>query len=137
MGLEGIMVKEKDAKYTPGERTTAWQKIKVRQDIELQIIGYTAGKGDRSNVFGALHLAEKDNGGWKYYGKVGTGFDMAKLQEIKNLLDQLEETKKPIKETIEEADRTVWVEPKYSCKVTYASFSSNGTLREPVFVGIV
>ena len=36
-----------------------WLKIKVRQSSECVIIGYTKGKGDRSQTFGALHIAER------------------------------------------------------------------------------
>ncbi len=137
MGLEGIMAKEKDAKYKAGQRSSAWKKIKFRQEITLSVIGFTKGKGDRSNVFGALHLAEKEGNGWKYYGKVGTGFDMDKLKEIQELLNRVPVTAKPIQEQIEEESRTTWIEPEYLCEVTYASLSSNGTLREPVFVNLV
>ena len=82
MQLEGIMAKRKNGTYKPGDRSNAWQKIKFRQTIECSIIGYTKGKGDRANLFGALHVAVQEKGAWKYYGKVGTGFDHRKMKKI-------------------------------------------------------
>ena len=134
MNLEGIMAKQKNGKYFTGTRSDAWKKIKFRNTITLNIIGYTEGKGDRKNIFGALHLAERQEKNWKYYGKVGTGFDMAKMKELWVLLQSVEEAGKPISENIEEENRTKWINPDYLCEVTYASLSSNETLREPVFI---
>ncbi len=134
MQLEGIMAKQKEGKYFPGSRSDVWKKIKFRETIECYIIGYTEGKGDRQQVFGALHLASKEDNNWKYYGKVGTGFDAKKLKEIWEQLKEVEHTPKPIKENIEEENRTKWIKAAYLCEVSYASLSSNETLREPVFL---
>ena len=89
---------------------------------------------DRTDIFGALHLANPEDGKWKYHGKVGTGFDQAKMKEIWEQLLQVESISKPISELVEEESKTTWIIPQYLCEVTYASFSSNDTLREPVFV---
>jgi bifunctional non-homologous end joining protein LigD len=134
MGLEGIMAKQKDGRYLPNSRSTTWKKIKFRETFEAHIIGYTRGKGDRVDLFGALHLAVREENGWKYFGKVGTGFDQALLADIWSKIEPLEKITKPIKENIEEEDRTVWVLPHWLCEVTYASFASTDHLREPVFV---
>jgi bifunctional non-homologous end joining protein LigD len=135
--MEGIMAKKKNGKYAAGERSDNWLKIKCRTDDSAYIIGYTLGKGDRAGGIGALHLAKKHQDQWQYMGKVGTGFDTVKLKEVYELLEQLPTTDKPINETIEEPDRTVWVEAKYQCEITYASLSSNGTYREPVFKKLI
>ena len=134
MGLEGIMAKKKNSQYYPGNRSNVWKKIKFTRTFECHIIGYTKGKGDRTDIFGALHLANPEDGKWKYHGKVGTGFDQAKMKEIWEQLLQVESISKPISELVEEESKTTWIIPQYLCEVTYASFSSNDTLREPVFV---
>ena len=134
MGLEGIMAKSKKGKYFPGNRSESWKKIKFRQTYEAHIIGYTKGKGDRVEVFGALHIGVPEGDGWKYLGKVGTGYDMAKLKSIWDKLIALEKISKPITESIEEEARTEWIIPSYLCEVEYASFASTGHLREPVFM---
>jgi len=133
-GMEGIMCKLKGSKYDSGARSKYWQKIKVRETDEALIIGYTKGKGGRSTLFGSLHLAKIENGELVYYGKVGTGFDQAKIKAILTKLKALETTKKPIKNKIEEESDTIWIQPHYQCEIKYASMTNNNTFREPVFV---
>ena len=134
MGLEGIMAKKKTGLYHPGNRSEAWKKIKFTETFEAHIIGYTKGKGDRIDIFGALHLANPKGDGWKYLGKVGTGFDQKKMKEIWKKINILESISKPINETVDEENKTTWILPQYLCEVTYASFAFTGQLREPVFV---
>lgn len=137
MDLEGIMVKKKTGKYFPGNRSPSWQKIKFRQTFEAHIIGYTKGKGDRIEIFGALHLANPEGDGWKYLGKVGTGFDQKMMKEIWKKIEPLEQISKPFSESVDEESKTTWVLPSYLCELEYASFASTGHLREPVFVKII
>ena len=136
-GMEGIMSKLKNASYQYDTRSRHWLKIKSRSTADCHIIGYTKGKGDRSAVFGALHLAKIDGDEITYMGKVGTGFDMAKLKKLFGILNQVEKILKPIKDTIEEESRTVWIKPEYQCEITYASMTNNNTYREPVFVKLI
>ncbi len=133
-GLEGIMAKERDGRYLPGKRSKGWQKVKVRQTMDCLIIGYTAGKGDRSPYFGALHLSDADGEGADYLGKVGTGFDTSMMKKIYDELVKLQEVDKPIKQKLVDDAETVWVEPLLICEVQYASLTKAGTLREPVFL---
>ena len=133
-GLEGIMAKEKNGKYTPGKRSDSWYKIKVRQTAESYIIGYTKGKGDREEHFGALHLGDYLNGEMKYRGKVGSGFDSKIIKEVYLQLKKLKEIKKPIKEKILDEKQTIWVQPKLICEIQYSSITSDGLYREAVFV---
>lgn len=136
MNLEGIMAKDLTKPYEVGNRNNYWLKIKFRDTISVQILGYTRGNGDRSNLFGALHIATENNGSWNYLGKVGTGFDEAKMIEVLAILKAQDESKKLITENIEEAHRTIWITPKLWCEVQYASLTNKGTLREPVFLGL-
>jgi DNA ligase D-like protein (predicted ligase) len=134
MGLEGIMAKQRNSPYQVGKRSDAWVKIKTRQTMECLIIGYTQGKGDRQKGFGALHLAQAEGNELKYLGKVGTGFDDHLLQDIFERLQKLTRIKRPIKEKPLDDARSVWVEPKLTCEVGFASLTPDGLLREPVFI---
>jgi bifunctional non-homologous end joining protein LigD len=134
MGLEGIVAKQRDSTYLPGKRSDAWLKIKTRQTIECAIIGYTQGRGDREASFGALHLAQTDGSQLKYLGKVGSGFDDDSIQAVWAELRKLNTIKRPIREKPLDVARSVWVEPKLMCEVQYASFTSDGLLREAVFL---
>lgn len=136
LALEGIMAKKKDSLYTPGKRSTDWIKIKFRNTMECYIAGFTAGKGDREPLFGALQLISRnEDGNWVYRGRVGTGFDASLMKAIrKNILEPSVVSKKPVVLPMEEEKNTTWVRPEHICEIQYASITSNQTLREPVFI---
>jgi DNA ligase D-like protein (predicted ligase)/DNA ligase D-like protein (predicted polymerase)/DNA ligase D-like protein (predicted 3'-phosphoesterase) len=134
LGLEGVMAKQRNSTYSPGKRTDSWLKIKTRQTTEAVIIGYTSGKGDRQTSFGALHLAQAAGDGLKYIGKVGGGFDDHSLKAVSGELEKLTTIKRPVKEKPLDDARSVWVEPRLMCEVSFASWTPDGLLREPVFL---
>ena len=47
--LEGVVAKRADAPYRPGRRTPEWQKVKLRAQDDLPIVGYTRGTGKRGS----------------------------------------------------------------------------------------
>lgn len=134
MGLEGIMAKERSSIYQPDKRSAHWLKIKTRQTTDCLIIGYTKGKGNRESEFGALHLAQSNEDGLHYVGKVGTGFDTKMMKEIFSDLKSQKQIKRPIKEKPLDDAQTTWIEPKLICEVQYSSWTKDRMLREPVFV---
>jgi DNA ligase D-like protein (predicted ligase)/DNA ligase D-like protein (predicted 3'-phosphoesterase) len=134
LGLEGIMAKKAGSTYTPGRRSDAWLKVKTRNTMDCLIIGYTRGKGDRGQLFGALHLARQNGDALHYLGKVGTGFDDRTMAAVKAELEKVPTGKRPIKEKPVDDAVSVWLEPTLWCEVQYASMTSNDTLREPVFL---
>lgn len=139
LGLEGIMIKDKHSPYVVDQRTPHWRKLKIRTTEEVYMIGYTEGKGDRSGGIGSIHTAlKKENGEFMYRGKVGTGFDAAKLAKLKRLIDEQEIAKRhPEAENTPENRASLWVEPVLRCEVQYASLTAAGTFREPVFKRIL
>lgn len=134
MGLEGIMAKDRNSTYQVGKRTTQWLKIKTRQTTDCVIIGYTKGKGNRENEFGALHLAQQSGSELRYVGKVGTGFDTKLMKEIFSELKSQKHIKRPVKEKPIDDSSSTYIEPKLTCEVQYSSWTKDKMLREPVFV---
>jgi bifunctional non-homologous end joining protein LigD len=132
--MEGIILKKKGSLYRSGQRGFEWQKIKIQNIEDALIIGYTKGKGGRSNLFGALFLAQIENYKLVYKGKVGTGFSDNLLSSILIQLEQIPKISKPIKDSVEEEYDAIWIAPKLSCKIQFASLTVNSTFREPVFV---
>jgi len=133
--LEGIMAKRKDSKYIPGRRSEMWLKIKVRQTAECLVIGYTEGKGNRGQSFGALHIAEKDGLDIVYRGKVGTGFDDNTIKEIFNVIKRSGVIKKPggIPKLLDDKI-TIWLEHPFTIEASYAKLTPDKIFREPVFI---
>jgi DNA ligase D-like protein (predicted ligase)/DNA ligase D-like protein (predicted polymerase)/DNA ligase D-like protein (predicted 3'-phosphoesterase) len=134
-GLEGIMAKKRDSKYLPGKRSDCWIKVKVRQTCECVIIGYTKGKGDRGQTFGAMHIAERVDDKLHYRGKVGTGFDDNTVKEIVEALKKIKTIKKPdvIGKVLDEKIST-WLEPEAIAEISYSKLTPDNMFREPVFV---
>jgi len=138
MNLEGIMAKDKSAQYYIGERSDAWVKIKHRTIEECYIAGYTAGKGDRSKLFGAMHLLKaEDNGDWTYMGKVGTGFDADKMKALFELFEKYIIEKKAFDAVTDDDRNSTWLEPVLRCEIQYASLANTGVYREPVFIKLL
>lgn len=141
VGVEGIVAKERGGSYVTGRRSSTWRKVKVRNTLECLVTGYTQGKGDRSRTFGALHLAQPPeegqsaaDGGLRYLGKVGGGFDDRALKSVLSELEKLDTAQRTIDEKPIDDAETTWVEPRLWCEVQYASYTNQGTLREPVFL---
>lgn len=132
--MEGIMAKNQKSVYLAGNRSDSWVKIKCRKLEQCMIIGYTQGQGDRSGLFGAMHLAKRNKDELIYMGKVGTGYDHKMLKNLAQIMSSIPKTDKLVTDKIEEEHKTVWIEPVLSCEIEYASLSSNGTYREPVFI---
>ena len=133
--LEGIMAKKRDSKYLPGKRTDCWYKVKVRQSAEVIVIGFTKGKGDRGQTFGALHVAEMVGDKLHYRGKVGTGFDDATIREIVSAIKKVQQQKKVsvIGKLFDEKIST-WLEPSLIAEVSYSKLTPDKMFREPVFI---
>ena len=52
-GLEGLVAKRLDSPYEPGQRSGAWQKMRLNQGQEFVIAGYTpSAKNFDALVFG-------------------------------------------------------------------------------------
>jgi ATP-dependent DNA ligase len=107
----------------------------VRQTADCIIVGYTKGKGNRDQRFGALHIAEKTDSGLQYRGKVGTGFSDKTMTAMLKVLHSVKEVKKPalVGKLLDEKVST-WLEPKIAVEVSYAMITSEEMFREPVFI---
>jgi len=135
LGLEGIMAKDPNGKYYPGRRSEVWTKVKVRNTVDCLILGYTTGKGDRSKLFGALQIAEYNEGEQIIYrGKVGSGFTEKLMKELMEDLRRLEVVSPPGVDRLQDPKNSTWIQPAMICEVQYASITKNGTYREPVFL---
>jgi len=86
-GMEGIVAKNLASRYVE-RRSGDWLKVKVHQEAEFVIGGYTEPGGTRS-YFGALLLGVYLDGKLHYVGKVGTGFDEKTLSELHKKFQKL------------------------------------------------
>jgi len=81
-GLEGIVAKNLKSRYEPGRRSGAWQKMRINQEQEFVIGGYTPG----SRTFDALIFGYYDGGHLLYAGRTRNGFTPILREQISRLL---------------------------------------------------
>lgn len=133
-GLEGIMAKRTDSPYLPGKRVDFWQKIKTYDALDCVVCGLTVGMGWREPLFGALILGAYEDDALRFLGKVGTGFDRAKMEEIQALTESLKgPCPFPAEPDVEPGVKT-WLKPRLVCEVKYLEFTPDTKLRAPVFL---
>jgi len=127
--LEGMVAKRLDSRYRPGERTSAWQKIKAAHRLQCAILGYLA---DGDDLRSLIIAAPDPDGHLQCVGRVGSGLTQAKAAELLALLRARPRAGPLIDCGMDGA----WVEPGLFCEVSYFERSATG-LRAPVFESLI
>jgi bifunctional non-homologous end joining protein LigD len=133
-GLEGMVGKKADAPYRSG-RSSDWVKIRTMRTDDFVAVGWTDPSGARAG-FGALHLAEFDNGRLAYRGSVGSGFDEGTLGALADRLERLAQPRPACEGETPKGRGHHWVEPEIVVEVRYRERTEQGLLRQPVFLRI-
>ena len=132
--LEGIMGKRRGSVYRPGIRSPDWRKVSNWKQVRAVVGGFTAGTGGRSSSFGALLLGLWVEGGLRFIGSVGTGFDAAGLRAIRTALGQMTTPEPPFVPD-QEIPPATWVEPQLVAVIRFKQWTAAGKLRAPSFRG--
>jgi bifunctional non-homologous end joining protein LigD len=132
-GYEGLIAKDLASPYVEG-RSSYWLKVKVHQEDEFVIAGYTAPAGARQH-FGALLLGAYEDGKLLYVGKVGTGFDRNSLASLYKKFQPLVRSGSALADAPRERDVT-YLEPKLVAQISYQEMTDDRKLRQPVFLGL-
>ncbi|RYG01798.1 MAG: DNA ligase, partial [Chitinophagaceae bacterium] len=133
--LEGMIAKKADSEYHSGARSKEWLKVKNINTDEVVIAGYTAPRGSRE-YFGALILATKKTGGWKYAGHTGTGFTEKILRELFSKMKPLIRKTSPFDEQVKVNDTVTWLKPQLVCNIKFTERTRDGLFRHPVYQGL-
>ncbi len=132
-GWEGLVAKDSSAPYIEG-RSTKWLKVKIKQEEEFVIGGYTAPAGSRSH-FGSLLLGAFRGRELHYVGRVGTGFTGKTLSALHRKFQPLVQAKSPFVMPPKIKDAT-WIAPKLVAQVAFQEWTDDQKLRQPVFYGL-
>jgi bifunctional non-homologous end joining protein LigD len=146
--LEGLTAKRPNSLYESGRRSGAWVKVKITQEQEFVIGGYTLSEGGRK-YFGALLVGYYGLQGLMFAGRVGTGFSEKALATLYDGFQKIRRASCPFVNlpekksgrwglgiTLEVIKRCVWVEPVLVAKVKFTEWTSDDQLRQPVFLGL-
>lgn len=143
-GLEGVVVKDPQSRYRPGQRSPSWLKLKHTRMQEAVIVGIRPGKGDRESTLGSLLLAVPDRSGGRggsaplrYVGRVGTGFTDRILRDLLARLDPLRRETAPLDGVpAPDASDALWVHPELVGEVEFANWTPDGVLRHARWRGL-
>jgi bifunctional non-homologous end joining protein LigD len=135
-GWEGIMAKRTGSRYRPGQRSPDWLKIKMENQQELVVGGWTEPRKSRSHL-GAILLGYYDeNGDFIYAGHTGTGFNQRSLEQLYRELKKLERKTPPFKQRPKTNEPAHWTTPRVVVQVKFNEWTRDGKLRQPVFLGV-
>ena len=135
-GHEGIMLKNPESSYTPGERGKHWLKRKPDvETVDLVVTGAEWGEGRRASFLGTFLLSVRDSAADSYrtIGKVATGITDEQLAALTDLLEP---------QIAAESGQTVDIQPSVVFEVGYEeiqpspTYSSGYALRFPRFIAV-
>src|SRR6188474_853771 len=145
LGLEGVIAKRKGSLYQPGERSDAWQKLKLENQQEFVIGGYRPG----GNGIDALLVGYSDATGLRFAGKVRAGFVPYLRREVAKVLKPLHTDDCPFIDlpnskssrwgggvTADEMREMQWVRPELVAQVRFVEWTAEGRLRHAAFLGL-
>lgn len=136
LGWEGLIAKNVEAHYEPGVRTKNWLKLKIEHRQEFVIGGYTEPRNSRQFI-GALLLGYFNKAGdLVYVGHTGGGFSRQGLADMHAKLERLARKRSPFSTEIQTNEAAHWVAPKIVVEVKFNEWTTNGHLRQPIFLGI-
>lgn len=148
LGLEGLIGKQPDSPYEEGARSGAWIKLKLHQEQEFVIGGYTPPGGSRPH-FGALLVGVYEGDRLVFTGKVGTGFNVKLLRSLHAEFREIASDTCPFANlpekrggrygqaiTAAEMRRCHWVQPVKVAQIKFAEWTRDDRLRQPVFLGL-
>ena len=144
-GLEGLVSKRRDSLYEPGQRSGAWQKMRVNQGQEFVIAGYTPSSG----TFDAIIFGYYDAGGLIYAGRTRNGFTPSLRDRLFKHFKGLEVEKCPFANlpeakagrwgeglTAEKMKECRWLKPVLVGRFEFVEWTPDDHLRHSRFVGV-
>ena len=132
-GYEGLVAKDLSSPYVEA-RSTKWLKVKVHQEDEFVIAGFTRPAGSRQ-YFGALLLGAYDQHGLRYVGKVGTGFDQKTLAALYRKFRPFVRSRPALWDPPRQKG-VVFLAPRLVAQISFQEWTADRKLRQPVFLGL-
>jgi bifunctional non-homologous end joining protein LigD len=132
-GYEGLVAKDLSSTYVEA-RSSKWLKVKVHQEDEFVIAGYTKPAGSRQH-FGALLLGAFEKGKLHYVGKVGTGFDQKTLASLYKKFQPFVRSQAALIDPPREKGVT-FLAPRLIAQISFQEWTADKKLRQPVFLGL-
>jgi bifunctional non-homologous end joining protein LigD len=144
-GLEGLVAKSRDSGYEAGQRTGAWQKMRVNRGQDFVIGGYTQG----GRGFDALIFGYYDGDRLLYAGRTRSGFTPTLRSQLARRFQGLAAADCPFANlpeatqgrwgqglTTEKMSQCVWLTPSIVGVFEFVEWTPDNHLRHVRFVGL-
>ena len=137
-GLEGVVSKRADAPYV-GARNRTWLKAKCIQRQEFVIVGWTP--SDKKRGFKSLLLGLREGDGFRYAGKVGTGFNQQLMDDLSAQMAKLSVAKPSVDAASLKTHKVAlrgarWIRPDLVAEIAFAEVTPDKVLRHASFLGL-
>jgi bifunctional non-homologous end joining protein LigD len=134
-GLEGLVLKRLDSRYSPGKRTGEWLKVKNVGRREFVIGGWLPGQGRRRGRLGSLLIGYYEGDELRYAGRVGTGFSEQDLAALAKQLKPLARKKSSFA-VGKVPNQAHFVEPQLVAEIEFREMTGDGLARHGAFKGL-
>src|SRR6266850_8017133 len=144
-GLEGLVAKRRSSRYESGQRSDAWQKMRVNRGQEFVIGGYTVG----GSTFDALVFGYYEEGKLLYAARTRNGFTPSSRAGLFRKLKALEIKECPFSNLPEAksgrwgAGLTAakmadcrWIKPTLVGQFEFLEWTADNHLRHTKFIGL-
>ena len=144
-GLEGLVAKRKNSRYESGQRSGAWQKMRVNQGQEFVIGGYTRAP----RAFDALIFGYYQDEQLLCVARTRNGFTPASRDELFKRFKALETPRCPFVNlpekrsghwgqglTAEKMADCIWLTPVLVAQFEFLEWTPDDHLRHSRFVGL-
>ena len=128
---EGVVSKRISAPYVSG-RSQSWLRSKCFTRQEFVVGGFTAAP----NGVASLYVGNFSEDGFRYAGKVGTGFDAKSAALLRKTLDVLKHDESPFVDKKRSGAPVQFVRPELTVEVSYLEMTPAGRIRHSSFKGI-
>ena len=145
LGLEGVVAKRKDSRYQSGERSGAWQKLKLDQQQEFVVGGYRPGNLGVDALLVGVYEGKR----LQFTGKVRAGMNPPVRRALADALKPLHATRCPFVNlpttrvgrwgsgvTAEEMTELQWVKPQLVVQIRFVEWTADSQLRHSAFLGV-
>lgn len=145
LGLEGVIAKRRDSPYIPGERSSAWIKVKLDRQQELVIGGYRPGPHGIDALLVGYHEGRR----LRFAAKVRAGFTPRVRRDVHAQLISLHAVRCPFVDlptgkashwgggvTAEEMAEIQWLRPTLVAQIRFVEWTTDGHLRHAAFLGL-
>ena len=145
LGLEGVVAKRRSSRYTPGDRSASWLKLKLDKQQEFVVGGYRPGGG----AVDSLLVGYYDGRQLRFAGKVRAGFTPRVRREVAAELKPHHADRCPFVDlpnskasrwgggvTAEQMAEMQWLRPALVAQVRFVEWTGDGHLRHAAFLGL-